>query len=39
MLDKLITYIVFWDKTLYQVESVVWISINMSRESDELWCS
>ena len=28
-----ITYIVWWYKTLYQVESVVWTSITTSRES------
>ena len=33
-----ITYIVWWYKTLYQVEYVVWTSITTSRESDELWC-
>jgi len=37
MLDKLITYIVCWYKTLYQVESVVWTSITTSRDSDKLW--
>jgi hypothetical protein len=33
-----ITCIVWWYKTLYQVEPVVWTSIIMSRDSDELWC-
>jgi hypothetical protein len=30
--------IVWWYKTLYQVEPFVWTSITTSRESDELWC-
>jgi len=29
---------VWWYKTLYQVEPVVWTSITTSCESDELWC-
>jgi hypothetical protein len=33
--DIPITYIVWWYKTLYQVESVVWTSITTSLESDE----
>ena len=28
----------WWYKTLYQVEPVVWTSITTSRDSDELWC-
>jgi hypothetical protein len=28
---------VWWYKTLYQVESVVWTSITTSHDSDELW--
>ena len=28
----------WWYKTLYQVESVVWTSITTSHDSDELWC-
>jgi hypothetical protein len=33
-----ITYIVWWYKTLYQVQPVVWTSITTSHESDEFWC-
>jgi len=33
-----ITYIVWWYKTLYQVEPVMWTSITTSHGSDELWC-
>ena len=32
-----ITYIVWWYKTLYQVQPVVWTSITTSHESDEFW--
>jgi len=38
MLDKLITYIVWWYKTLYQVLPVVWTNrITTCRYRDSLW--